>query len=555
MYSDKKNVLQLVALVKAYGIRHIVLSPGSRNSPVIHSFATDPWFACYSVTDERSAGFFVIGISLHTQEPVAVCCTSGTAVLNLGPAVAEAFYQEIPLLVITADRPAAWIGQKDGQTLPQPGIYNNLVKKAVQLPEPISEEEEWYCNRLINEALLSLNSRGKGPVQINIPLSEPLFQFTASKLPEVRKLNILEKHIELSGKQGWQERFKKFRKPVILIGQLPPQNRLSTILRSLSEQWDCVVLHEHLSNITTLPGYSNFDTVLYTLTGEEKKGLVPDLLITCGGHIVSKRIKQWLRMNPPAEHWHINPSGEVEDLFQCMTDIIDMPPEEFLNTFLPEQGVPSERKKFQETWNKYSRAIPEPDHLPYSDIMAAGRLIKSLSPSSALHLANSSSVRYAQLFPLPDGVRVYCNRGTSGIEGSVSTAVGYAASSGKLSFLLTGDLSFFYDMNGLWNNHVSSNLRILLNNNGGGEIFHSIPGLNQSETLEPYITGSHEVSAGAWAVSRGFRYIPVRNEEELDKQMPVFTSPGVYEQPVLMEVFTDIKSNTDILRDYYHGLK
>ena len=178
MYSNKKNVLQLAALLREYGIDHVVVSPGSRIAPLTQTFSQHPAFKCFTVVDERSAAFFALGLIQKINRPVAVCCTSGTALLNFGSAVAEAFYQQLPLLVISADRPAAWIGQMDGQTLPQPGIFNTLVKKSVQLPEPVTEEDEWYCNRLINEALLELNHYGKGPVQINVPLSEPLFEFT-----------------------------------------------------------------------------------------------------------------------------------------------------------------------------------------------------------------------------------------------------------------------------------------------------------------------------------------------------------------------------------------
>ena len=179
MYSDKKNVLQLVALLRAHGVRRAVLCPGSRNVPLVQAFATCGGFECFSVTDERSAGFFAIGLALHVQAPVVVCCTSGSALLNLHPAVCEAFYRRVPLVVVSADRPAAWIGQMDGQTLPQPGVFGGLVRKAVNLPEVRTEEDEWYANRLVNEALLEVDHHGYGPVHINVPLSEPLFHFTA----------------------------------------------------------------------------------------------------------------------------------------------------------------------------------------------------------------------------------------------------------------------------------------------------------------------------------------------------------------------------------------
>ena len=221
MYTDKKNILQLVALLQAHGITKIVLCPGSRNIPIVHTLSNHPDFTCYAVTDERSAGYFAIGLTLNGGKPAAICCTSGTALLNLHPAVAEAFYQNVPLVVISADRPAAWIGQMDGQTLPQPGVFQSLVKKSVNLPEIHTDEDEWYCNRLINEALLEMNHHGKGPVHINVPISEPLFQFTTDTLPEVRVitryqgLNVYDRDYN-----DLIDRMNKYQKRMIIVGQM-----------------------------------------------------------------------------------------------------------------------------------------------------------------------------------------------------------------------------------------------------------------------------------------------------------------------------------------------
>ncbi|WP_349832911.1 2-succinyl-5-enolpyruvyl-6-hydroxy-3-cyclohexene-1-carboxylic-acid synthase, partial [Bacteroides fragilis] len=221
MYSDKKNILQLVALLRAHGVTKVVLCPGSRNAPIVHTLAGHPDFTCYSVTDERSAGFFAIGLALQGGTPAAVCCTSGTALLNLHPAIAEAYYQKVSLVVISADRPAAWINQMDGQTLPQPGVFRSLVKKSVDLPEIHTDEDEWYCNRLLNEALLELNHHGKGPVHINVPVSEPLFQFTAESLPEVRVitryqgLNVYDRDYD-----GLIDRLNKYNRRMMIVGQM-----------------------------------------------------------------------------------------------------------------------------------------------------------------------------------------------------------------------------------------------------------------------------------------------------------------------------------------------
>ena len=553
MYSDKKNILQLVALLKAHEIRNIVLCPGSRNTPIIHTIANHPFFSCHAVTDERSAGFFALGLALCTGKPAAVCCTSGTALLNLHPAVAEAYYQQIPLVVISADRPGAWIGQMDGQTLPQPQVFGSLSKCSVNLPEIQTEEDEWYCNRLINEALLELNHHGKGPVHINVPISEPLFQFTTEELPEVRVitryqgLNIYDRQYN-----DLIARLNAYPKRMMLVGQMN--------LIYLFERKICKLLYKHFAWLTehtgnqTIPGIpvKNFDAIIYSLPEEEQLKLIPDLLITYGGHIVSKRLKQLLRKYPPKEHWHVSPDGEVMDLYGSLTTIIEMDPFEFLEKIAP--MMENRTPEYPRQWEALSKAIPQAE-FAYSEMSAIGKIIRNLPTPCSLHLANSSTVRYAQLFSVPEEVETLSNRGTNGIEGSLSTAIGYAAVSEKLNFILIGDLSFFYDMNALWNANYGSNIRILLLNNSGGEIFHALPGLELHENARRFVTATHQTSAKAWAEDRGFEYLSAHNEGELDTAVAHFVQPSITNRPMLFEVFTDKAQDVEKLKEYYHNLK
>ena len=444
MYSDKKNILQLAALLKAHGVRKIVLCPGSRNAAIVHTLANIEDFTCYSVTDERSAGFFAIGLSLQGGGPAAVCCTSGSALLNLHPAVAEAFYQQVPLIVISADRPAAWIGQMDGQTLPQPGVFGPLVKMSVNLPEVQTDEDEWFCNRLINEAILETTHHGKGPVHINVPISEPIYRFTVKALPEVRVitryqgLSVYDRDYKIL-----IERLNKYNKRMIVVGQM---NLIylfeKKYVKPLYKHF--LWLTEHLGN-QTIPGIPirNFDAAIYSMSSERQNDMTPELLITYGGHIVSKELKKYLRKHPPREHWHISTDGKIADLYGCLTTIIEMDPFEFLEkiAFL----LDNKPTNYPLMWENYCKTVPMPE-LPYSEISAIGKLIQSLPEPCALHLANSSTIRYAQLFTIPPRVEICCNRGVNGIEGSLSTAIGYAVASTKLNFIIIGDLSFFYDM-------------------------------------------------------------------------------------------------------------
>ena len=551
MYSDKKNILQLVALLKAHGISQTVLCPGSRNSPIVQTFVNHPFFSCYAITDERSAGFFAIGLALQSKQPVVVCCTSGTALLNLHPAVAEAFYQQIPLIVISADRPAAWIGQNDGQTIPQPNVFRSLVKKSVLLPEIHNEEDEWYCNRLINEALLESDHHGKGPVHINIPVSEPLFRLTIEKLPEVR---VIRRHYSPDCFGENSDRYislvNTFNRCMLIVGQMPADCPLDTPSgETLSNLF--ALFAEHTSNLNpSIPAVRNIDTVLSVLPENRQKELSPELLITCGGNIVSKRLKKFLRTHPPKVHWHISETGEIIDLFGVVTTIIEAEPYSFLQKIVAQPANPT---TYPLQWKNLSGKIPEPE-FPYSEQGAIGALLKRLPKTAALHLGNSSPVRHAQLFSIPNDVKVFCNRGTSGIEGSLSVAAGYASTSEKLNFVVIGDLSFFYDINALWNEYIGNNLRILLLNNGGGGIFHTLPGLEMTEQTRLFVSGTHTTSAKSRAVERGFQYTAIHNDKELAEALPAFTQPEPTAHPLLLEVFTDPAEDIRILNEYYRSL-
>ncbi len=555
MYTDKKNILQLVALLKEHGVRNIVICPGSRNIPLTQTLTHHPAFSCHAVTDERNAGFFAIGLALNSGRPAAVCCTSGSALLNLHPAVAEAFYQQVPLVVISADRPSAWIGQMDGQTLPQERVFQGLVKKEVSLPEIHSAEEEWYCNRLVNEALLELTHHGKGPIHINVPISEPFFEFPVEELPQVRViqryqgLNIYEREYK-----SLIARLNNYGKRMMIVGQ---NNLIYQFDRKTGKQiykhfaWLC----EHTAN-QTVPGnpIKNFDEVLASADETQQQKLAPEILITYGGHVVSKRLKLWLRKHPPKEHWHVAADGEVRDTFCALTTVIEMDPFEFIEkvAVLMEN---SNGNDYPKQWEYLAKRHQEPT-FDYSEMAAVGALLHALpAESSTLHLANSSAVRYAQLFHLPNSVEVCCNRGTNGIEGSLSTALGYAWASDKLNFILIGDLSFFYNANALWDNRSRGNVRIMLLNNHGGEIFTALPRLQLDDKAAKYVKALHAQSAEAWAVANHFDYTAVRNAAELEAALPAFVQSEQQIQPQFIEVFTEQEQDVRLLKAYYHSLK
>ena len=558
MFSSKKNVLQTVALLKAYGIHNIVVSPGSRNAPLTYCFTEDDYFSCYSIVDERSAAYFAIGLICKLKKPVVICCTSGTALLNYSPAVAEAFYQELPLIVISADRSQALIGQMDGQTLPQPGVFGSMVKKAVQIPEITSDEDMWYCNRLVNEALMECTHRNGGPVHINVPVSEPLFDFTEKALPQVRKIQLYSAN-KLLDIGSFYSKWKYFGKRMILLGQMPRNKDLIDLLETLSRKTDCVILCEHLANASSPAFIGNFDAVLAALPQEVAADYAPDLLITIGGHVVSKRIKKFLRDNPPQNHWHIVASGICVDTFKSLTDLVETDGvsffKELVNAFVADDILTNNIKSYSLLWEKVTSSILPPDYrLPFSDISVVGSFMRRIPENAALYVSNSSAVRNIQFYPVAPSVEVLCNRGTNGIEGTVSSASGFALFHPELTFLIVGDLSFFYDLNALTNKYISSGLRILLINNGGGGIFHLLPGLKKSDVLEKYIAAGHSMCAEGWVKAAGFKYLFARTAEALDKCLPEFVQ-AKSEQTLFLEVFTSPEMNKSASEIYYQTIK
>ena len=549
MYSNKQNVLQLISLLQKAGIRDAVVCPGSRNAVIVHDLA-EARIKCHPVTDERSAGFYAIGISNATNRPVVVCVTSGSAVLNLAPSVAEAYYQKIPIIYVTADRPERWIGQMDGQTMPQQGAFGTLVHKSVSLPETpvmtkdaIANETSWHANRLINEALIAMR-RHNGPVHINVPITEPLFSFCSKELPDERYVQY--ERAEGRGmvsKEAVAE-WKQAKKKLIIVGQLHPSEakEISDAIEILSEDPTVVVIGEELSNLNDLVR-GDFDDIL--TASDNDKGLVPEIVVTIGGHIVSKNLKKFIRSTRPI-HWHVSPDGELADTYMCATRVIESSPLQVLNVLSGAESDAGDDVGYSSTWTSYESAIS--DHLNDFIIADGGdlnvllRVKRHISPKWDLHVANSSIVRNLQIIR-SKGNKIFCNRGINGIEGSVSEAVGYWSAGTSHTLLIVGDLSFFYDQNGLWNQAVMNvatqrPLRIIVINNGGGQIFRTLPGLEASQVRDEYISAKHCTSAKGIAEQTGCIYCSAKTSSEIDSLMPQFLDlrgSGV----AIFEVFTD----------------
>lgn len=514
------------------GIKDVVVCPGSRNAPLTHNFNT-AGLRCHEMTDERSAGFIALGMAEASKKPVAVCCTSGSAVLNFSPAVAEAYYRGVPLMVITADRPLRWIGQMDGQTLQQDNVFGKLVHVAVDLPEPEwndsdngNRETAWHCNRLINEALISLKRDG-GPVHINIRISEPLFDFSKQSLPDERIVRWIDTS-KTEEMETLSTELSSSMRPMIIVGQMTPEKAMlcKPLIKSLSEH-GFVIVAEHLSNLTTCEEVVSYaDHILSS--SENSDLLYPDWVMMVGGHIVSKRLKQFIRKNPPKTVWNIDERGELHDLFCCCTAVLQMQPQEALSHILDYKTTYD--NDYSILWrrlNKEARtAAMNIDEDDFTDLSALRVFMDTFSGCKNIFVGNSSMVRNLQRLPATEGCTYSCNRGVNGIEGSVSAAVG-SALSGKKTLLLIGDLSFFYDNNGLMTQELKGEttetpetqskgcLRILLINNGGGKIFQTLPGLSASPFMDRYIAASHSRTARHIAEDAGIDYFSATSIDEL----------------------------------------
>ncbi len=540
-------IMNLAESCARLGVREAVLSPGSRNAPLIVAFSRHPQIAAYSIVDERVAAFVALGMAQQLQRPVVLICTSGTAALNYASALAEAFYLQQPLIVLTADRPPEWLGQQDGQTIEQRNIYQWHVKHGYMLPlEHSHADARWQMERDMAEAVNLALSEPMGPVHLNVPLREPLYPEPGQTMGygQPKVITQLQGRVQLDASQ-WQALRRQLPasgRVLLLAGQQAYSAELIHGLTALK----LPVLAEVISNLHGLPGaIRHADLLLSAPNSASARALQPDLLISFGMSILSKNLKQFLRINRPAQHWHLQPAGAVADCFQSLTQVIRIAPEDFFTRLANDFSQPS---AYLTSWQQLQQRA---EHwLPkffasggFNEFVAVQQLLSQLPLVCDLHLGNSMAVRYANLCGVQRlGVRVFANRGTSGIDGCMSTAVGHALSSQRLQLLLLGDLSFFYDSNALWLPQLPDNLRIVLLNNQGGGIFDLLPGAGRLPEKVPRLQTPHQRNARHLANDYGVAYRHCNDEAGLRQGLSwLMQSP---QQIRLLEIQTDIERNS-----------
>lgn len=555
--SDKPVVKELIDLCHQYGIEEVIISPGSRNAPLILSFHGSHLFNCLTIVDERSAGYFALGMARARQKPVAIICTSGTAAVNFAPAVAEAFYQQIPLVVITADRPTEWINQADGQAINQQGIYSNYIRYQCQLPVAISHADDtWFVNRTINDALSTATGINPGPVHINVPLREPLYGKTVFPAIPARKIISFQSKLTLAKEelQMLLDEIHRCDRVMVLMGAHHKDDRLQAALSLLADK-GIMVLTETLSNTSNGNFINNMDRVVSTIPEDDYPIFAPELLITFDVPVLSKMIKKMLRTRKPKSHWHFSNQEAFTDTYQSLTKKIEG--NAGLTIQQVAENITTKSNRFTEIWKKRAEEALILHHqylnrIGWCDLKLFQTLNATSFPGYQIHLGNSTPVRYAQLFDWKNSHTWFANRGTSGIDGCVSTAAGAAYGSEQPVLLIVGDLSFFYDSNGLWHQYLKPNFRIILINNSGGGIFRFLPGSSETEELEQFFEVKQNMNAQGIAQTFGLKYLSCNNEAEFNNALKIFFAPS--DKPFILEVFTPNVENGILLKDYFKYL-
>lgn len=556
MTSDHPYAAWLARLCAAKGIQHAVISPGSRNAPLVMAFARQPGMQCLQVIDERSAAFFALGMAQQLHRPVALICTSGTAVLNYGPAIAEAFYQRVPLLVISADRPEEWTDQGEGQTIRQRDVLAPHLRKSVQLPRATDALAQWQAGRLINAALDATLLPAQGPVQVNVPFEEPLYGSTEA-MPDVRLVAPMPAASFMLPDKGWRaEQLSRCHKVMVLAGQGEPGSGFQAQLERWAALPQCTVLTEATSNLEAPAFITCIDRTLEGIHADNEAGLKPDIVITFGGAIVSKRIKGLLRQWKPAQHWHVDEDRRHYDTFQGLTHDIPVPPHVFLAQM--EGQVKPNESTYAEAWRMVDRRMREAHErivaqAPFCDLAVFQALLDRIPEGSDVHLANSTSARYVQLFDRQRGLRFFGNRGASGIDGCTSTAVGAAFASRRPTTLITGDVAFCYDSNAFWNKHLPPDLRVVVIDNGGGNIFRYIGGPDKDPALLPWFESPHGRDIPALVKSFGLDCIEARDAASLIEGLEALYQPR--DKPAVLVVRTDAEVAPAALRGYFAELR
>ncbi len=562
----------------------VVISPGSRNVPLAIGFASNKKFKCYSIVDERSAAFFALGLSQKSKKPTILICTSGSALLNYYPAVAEAYYSEIPLIILSADRPEYKINIGDGQTINQSNVfeknilYSNSLKQDCShateeiiksnLQKIVNDEADFSKieksqksiqknNERIIEIAFNLSINKMQPVHLNVPMEEPLYEFNDSPSISVKVKKKTEKKPSLTDLDNFYKAINKASKIMILIGVSDGNILSKKSIQKINSCSSIIVMKEHTSNVFNESFISNIDRLIGPIELQSNSDslfdeLSPEIIISLGGMIVSKKIKSFLRNYKPRKHFHVG-NNISKDSFYSGVEHINTT----ANKFFENIDLNKSDSKYFEKWNQlyYSKLDLHNRYMKvinFSDLKVFEILTNWIPKKYNIQVANSTPIRYFQLFDLKNKNMMFANRGTSGIDGSTSTAIGSSVQNDSPVLLVTGDLSFFYDVNALWNNHIPKNFRIIIINNSGGGIFKILPGFKENNLFSEFIETQHNLSARLIAKMFNFNYTRVSTKFGLNLYLRTFFKNS--KKPKILEIKTSSVKSTKILKEYFRYL-
>jgi len=553
-FSSKILSQTVTKLCSDKGIDHIVISPGSRNAALTIGFTGNESFTNFSIVDERCAAFFALGLAQQLQRPVALVCTSGSALLNYYPAIAEAYYSDVPLVILSADRPAHLLEIGDGQTIKQENVFANHILFNGACKE--GDTHQSYNENQINTAL-SIAISQRGPVHINLPFSEPLYDTvkTPSVFPECQTIVEIQDTASPALISEIASHWNASSKKMILTGVLAPNSLEVEVVSQLAENPSVVVLTETTSNVHHSNFFPAIDQLIAPLDDSDFKALQPEVLITFGGMVVSKKIKKLLRDYPPQVHYHID-SKKAFDTYLCLTKHVPCSPNHFFKEFL--SHTQKTITTYQQDWLRVkNQRLQKHDlylnEIPFSDFLVFSQLFKTLPNDVQLQLSNSSTIRYGQLFEMNPSHSVFCNRGTSGIDGSTSTAIGAAHVCKTPTVFITGDLSFFYDSNALWNQYIASDFKIIIINNSGGGIFRILPDAKEVPSFSTFFETRHQLTAKQLSEMHGFGYQSANDMPSLMAQLKTFFQNA--NTPQILEIFTPSDINDTVLLSYFDYIK
>lgn len=531
-YSDELNVLILLSLLKSYGIKKIIASPGTTNAPFVRSIQIDSYFDVYSAVDERSAAYMACGLAAESNEPVVLTCTGATASRNYLPGLTEAFYRKLPILAVTSTRDKARYGHLEDQVIDRTVLPNDTAKFKVHIPNIKDVDDEWECRILISSAILELHRNGGGPVHINLSTRYNR-SYSVNKLPNIPKLMRYIKGDTFpklpNGKIG------------IFVGSHRPfLEEEQEAIDAFCASNDAVVFCDHTS------GYSGKYKVNFLLASMQievaNEELMPDTLIHIGEvsgfyHPFGESTR---------EVWRISPDGEIRDLFKKLKFVFEMDIAHFFNNF---EHTEKSHDDYLQKWNTLNQKLRDniPD-VPFSNIWVAKQLSNKIPKGSNVHFGILNSLSSWNYFDLDNSISTNCNVGGYGIDGCVSSLIGASLSNAnKIYFGFVGDLAFFYDMNSIGNRHVGKNIRILVVNNGKGIEFKikNNPATQFGEDIDEFIAAAGHFGNKSktllrdYAGNLGFEYLAASSKDEFLAVQSRFVSPNIAERPILLEVFTN----------------